>query len=158
AVYGRDELVRAMGNTQEASSVVDKLVEARLLVTAKTLVGPRIEIVHEVLIRAWPQLTTWRAGEGEASAMLEQLRGAVGQWLARNRDRGLLWRGDAWADLARWRGRWPHVELSGDEAAFLAACGREAAVRRRTLRGAATVSAIAIAAVVAVLAGSQMRA
>jgi hypothetical protein len=62
--------------------------------------GASVEIIHESLIAAWPQLQHWAEAGREQAAFLVQLRQAAQQWESRGCPAGLLWRGDA-ADEAR---------------------------------------------------------
>lgn len=158
AAFGRDELIETLGNSSDAAVVLEQLVAARLLVVADAPTGPRVEIVHEILIRAWPQLAVWRAQDVETTQMLDQLRNAARHWLMRGRDHGLLWRGDAWLRLEQWRARQQAVVLSSGETEFVRACEREAVSRRRYIRAAAVAGLLATVGVVVALSWSQMRA
>ena len=158
AAFGRDELIDTLGNSSDAAAVLEQLVATRLLVIADAPTGPRVEIVHEILIRTWPQLAVWRSQDLETTQMLDQLRNATRQWLMRERERGLLWRGDAWLQLARWRARQPAVILSSGETGFVLACEREAVARRRFVRVSVVAGLMAIIMVVAALSMSQLRA
>jgi len=62
--------------------------------------GATVELVHESLIGAWPQLRMWAEASRDEAAFLVQLRQVAQQWEQRGRVQGLLWRGEA-ADEAR---------------------------------------------------------
>lgn len=158
AALGRDELIEALGGSSDAAAVLEQLIGARLLVVADAPTGPRVEIVHEVLIRAWPQLAMWRAQDVEATHLLDELRNAARHWWMRERDRGLLWRGDSWLHLEQWLARQQSIVLSSTEREFIRACDREAVMRRRYVRVLAVAGLLATAGVVAVLSWSSMRA
>src|SRR6185295_8527619 len=98
--------------------VVEKLIAARLLVSAESLTGgEQIELTHEALIGAWPRLVEWRREDAEGARLRDQLRAAARQWDDRKRPSGLLWRGDALAEYRLWRGRHPGA-LTDVERAF----------------------------------------
>jgi energy-coupling factor transporter ATP-binding protein EcfA2 len=121
AVLRRTELVQLIGDGANAQHLVERLLEARLITTAEDIRGQAaIEIVHEALLEAWPQLSEWRRLDLEGARFHEQLRSAARQWDDRGRVRGLLWRGDAVAELQLWRKRRP-VHLTPLEGQFAAA-------------------------------------
>ena len=144
AVLLRADLKQLLGAHAQAEIVIEKLVAARLLVAAEDETGrDTIEIVHEALLAAWPRLVEWRREDAEGARFREQLRAAAAQWEDRGRAKGLLWRGDALADLIRWRAR--HTgPLTTIEAAFADASMRDAARGRRIRRGllAATIAVL----------------
>ncbi len=118
AVLGRDELAQILGGDARAAAVVEKLIAARLLVSADSPTGgEQIEITHETLITAWPRLVTWRREDAEGARLRDQLRVAARQWEDRGRPSGLLWRGDALAEYRLWRARHSGT-LSGVDTAF----------------------------------------
>jgi WD40 repeat protein/serine/threonine protein kinase len=134
AVVARADLRQLLGDGAPADRVIEKLVVARLLVAAENDAGAEtIEIVHEALLSTWPRLVDWRREDVEGARFREQLRAAAEQWHERGRAKGLLWSGDAFTDLTRWRTRHrgPLTEL---EAAFADASEAEAARGRRNRR------------------------
>jgi serine/threonine protein kinase len=103
----------------DVSWLIDQMVDARLLVV-QTLEGGKgttVEIVHESLVHGWPTLRRWLDENQDEAALLDQLRTAARQWAAKNRDPGLLWRGDALAEYQLWRRRYA-PSLLPLEAAF----------------------------------------
>jgi WD40 repeat protein len=106
---------------------------------------------HDAIARDW--VVTHVIAEIETKMrMRDQIRVAANQWHARAPLEGLLWRGDALADLERWIRHTSETGLSDLEAAFVAA-SRRAGRRARWIRR----SLVALAAA-AVLAGIQYRA
>src|SRR6476646_3484406 len=106
AVLRGDELRQLLGGSEHAQREIEALVAARLLVASKNEeAGETIESVHEALLVAWPRLVEWRREDAEGARFREQLRTAARQWDERGRAKGLLWRGDALTDYARWRAR-----------------------------------------------------
>ena len=88
AVREREELLSVfdrghagIGSRKEAEEVLAALVDARLL-TSYERVGEsgtshrQVEIVHESLLAAWPQLVHWQAQDAEGAQIRDQLRQA----------------------------------------------------------------------------------
>jgi hypothetical protein len=102
AVVDLDELQALSPVPGEVRALIDHLVSARLLVSKSDDAGSgaTVELVHESLIGAWPQLKMWAEAGKEEAAFLVQLRQVAQQWESRGRVQGLLWRGEA-ADEAR---------------------------------------------------------
>jgi len=103
AIVDLDELARLSPDPAEIHGLLDLLVAARLLVSKSDEqgAGASVELIHESLISAWPQLRQWADAGREESAFLVQLRQAAQQWDARGCPPGLLWRGEAAADARR---------------------------------------------------------
>jgi hypothetical protein len=119
AIVDRAELSQLAADRGAINSVIDQLIEARLLVSKDDQAqGAAVEIVHESLITAWPQLRQWvDAGRDEAE-FLVRLRQAASQWEAKAYAPGLLWRGEA-ADEARRFSAWIGNALAPRERNFL---------------------------------------
>jgi eukaryotic-like serine/threonine-protein kinase len=143
AIVERRELLALGPGVQ---TVLDRLVEARLIQVAPDQDEPSVEIVHEMLITEWPTLTRWLDAQQAVRGFMNELRQAVRQWLAHDREPESVWRGalaeDAFAIERR------HVlELSRDERAYLDAVRRLWRSARRK-RIAALVSVIAVLALI----------
>ncbi|HEX2689762.1 MAG TPA: serine/threonine-protein kinase, partial [Kofleriaceae bacterium] len=152
AVLEREELLQLLGAEIDADRLIERLIDARLLISLENDRGAGvIEIVHEALIHEWPRLVEWRRQDIEGSRFHEQLRSAARQWQDRGQPRGLLWRGDALAEYKRWRRRHT-VSLTPLEAAFGAASVVEA-TRGRRIRQVIMAVAVAITAVFVVALG-----
>ncbi|HTR56513.1 MAG TPA: hypothetical protein VMJ10_37825, partial [Kofleriaceae bacterium] len=154
AVIARTELVDALGGGTQATNVIESLVQARLVVTTEASTGITIEITHEALLDSWPRLVGWRRDDAENARMRDQLRTSARQWESRDRQRGLLWRGDVLAEYRLWRARY-RGRLTELEEMFTAACLREdarASRRRRGLLAGAFVVLVACSAVLYVFA------
>jgi hypothetical protein len=102
----------------EVPSLIDSLVGSRLLVSSadEQTTGATVEIVHESLINAWPQLKQWMEASRDEAKFLVELRQAAQQWDARGRASGLLWRGEMVAEARRFGSR---MTLGPREYAFL---------------------------------------
>lgn len=164
------ERTRAIATGQELSEiggaekvpverVLDKLVDARLLVVESTRGGgSTVELVHESLIERWPRLSQWLDEADDDVQFRNRLRTAAKEWEAGGHSEGLVWRGDAAAETRRfWKthGAWgeerqgrlagPNIqpsdriaaELNARETAFVQAVleidDRERRFRRRAI-------------------------
>ena len=105
AIVGMDELRELHGNATELQSLVDELVQARLLVVQTGGGAATVEIVHESLIHSWPMLKRWLEESGEDSAFLEQIRTATRQWTQKGQAEDLLWRGELAEEALRFQRR-----------------------------------------------------
>jgi serine/threonine protein kinase len=150
AVRDLDELREIATDRAEMDRLVNHMVESRLLVVQTGGGGAAtVEIVHESLIESWPMLRRWLDESHEDSVFLDQLRAAARQWQGKKRDTGLLWRGEAVDELARfkrrYRGELPEVQKAFMEAVFTQQA-RGARLRRRLLAGAGVVTVGLLAA------------
>jgi WD40 repeat protein len=107
-----------------AHAMVERLIEARLLVADRRSGVDVIEVAHESLLRRWPALTAWLETDVENLKLIEGVDRAAGEW-ARS---GQL---DAWLDhraerleaAERLAGRQDFRErIGGNGLAYLAAC------------------------------------
>jgi hypothetical protein len=113
-IYSRKE------ETQRASAVIERLKEARLVVSGRTGSsyaangdGGYVEPAHDALVRSWGNLLDWKREAERASRpdtngrpsdtdaaktcdlpVQRQLTEAAAEWARRKRDTGLLWTGD----------------------------------------------------------------
>jgi serine/threonine protein kinase len=111
------ELSREVGEVQR---LIDQMVDARLLVV-QTLEGGKgstVEIIHESLVNNWPTLRRWLDENQDDAALIDQLRTAARQWGSKNRDSGLLWRGEMADEAKKFKKRYKGP-LSDTERGFL---------------------------------------
>jgi hypothetical protein len=149
AIVGLDELAEGQADTAELKSVVDELVQARLLVVQTGGGMATVEIVHESLISGWPTLRRWLEESGEDAAFIEQLRQASRTWATKNRPADLLWRGELADEAQRFQRRYKGP-LGEQQKAFLDAVveqlGAAARRRRSVLVGAVAGLSLLVAA------------
>jgi WD40 repeat protein len=117
-VARRDEI------PEGSPAIVERLVEARLLVADQRAGFHVIEAAHESLLRQWPALTVWLDADAADLKLAEEVERAAGEWARNGRlDPWLDHRGDrlraaefliARDDFRR--------RLGGDGAAYLAVC------------------------------------
>ncbi|MCA9670235.1 MAG: hypothetical protein KC503_31790 [Myxococcales bacterium] len=137
----------------DAASALDRLIEARLLVTHPDDDGgePRVELAHEALIDSWATLSRWvRDSENERAVLLE-LEQAAELWRKRGADEDAVWRGAALSDARRAIEGAKVPELV--ERFVAAGEAREARLRgRRRLFGGAVIAVLALGALTATVA------
>ncbi|HND52988.1 MAG TPA: TIR domain-containing protein, partial [Pirellulaceae bacterium] len=107
-------------------AVVQRLVAARLLAASATGADGRltnetvVEVVHEALIRGWPQLMEWIDENRAELRARQQFHDRVKSWRHANGDRDLLYSGSLLRQVAQWA-RDGSLRLSADEDEFLEA-------------------------------------
>jgi WD40 repeat protein/DNA-binding winged helix-turn-helix (wHTH) protein len=145
ATQDREELLSVFEDRQGAWTVLQKLIDARLL----TSTDREVELVHESLLSAWPRLVRWQAQAADGAVLSDQLRHAARAWEERHRSDDLLWLGAAYRDLAQWRDRYARG-LTATEQAFAEASKKHAERtrrRKRIARGSLLAAALAVAAI-----------
>jgi WD40 repeat protein/serine/threonine protein kinase len=114
---------------------------------ALLIAAPSCRQRHDATARDW--VATRVVAEIQTKTrMRDQIRVAARQWQDRARPAGLLWRGDALADLERWMRQTPRAAVLDDlEASFVAASRRAGRRTRwsRRLLAAALVTLVAVA-------------
>ena len=118
----------------DASALIKKLSDERLLVTSKAVTGiaETVEVAHEALIRNWQLLRGWVDADRQFIAWQQDLSATASKWQDGKRSPDLLLRGLPLAQAQDWAKKKPDA-LSDLEREFIAAGAR----RRRRLRGAA---------------------
>jgi hypothetical protein len=136
AIRSMKELAGLAGDEQALDRLVEQLVESRLWVVTADEGDATVEVVHESLITSWPSLRRWLDESHEDSVFIDQLMTAANQWSAKNRDVGLLWRGEMAAELEhfqrRFRDKLP--DLARDFVAAVSQQERRSATRKRRLQ------------------------
>ncbi len=154
------DLHELLAMAPDAQALVDQLVAARLLVmNVDERGGSRtVEVVHESLITAWPQLRQWMDAGREETSWIQSLRQAAQQWESRGRAEGLLWRGATVDEARRMHER--VGSLAPRERAFLDAVFALAnrANRRKRIAITATLVFLGALATVAVIVAFTVRA
>ncbi len=155
AIASMSELREVSSHPEQVEDIADQLVTARLLVvrTDEDSEAAMVEIVHESLIHSWPRLRRWLDENSEDAAFLEQLRTVAKQWKAKERDPGLLWRGEAMQEARRWNDRY-HGKITPLQQEYLRATFALAdrAARNRRLLVAGTMAFLALLVVAAAVA------
>jgi WD40 repeat protein len=147
AVVSRTVLEQATRHPEDAAIVLQRLVDARLLVARESVKGGAaadVELVHEALIGHWERLKTWVEEDRDGRRMLQTLRAAAAEWEQRGRSSDLLWRRGMLSEYRRWRAR-SNEGLTDVEAAFASA---SVAAERRASRVKRTAYAAGLAVAV----------
>jgi hypothetical protein len=136
------------------TGVVDKLVDARLLVsgdsddpgasTSRAGAIQTVEVIHESLARSWPLLVRWRTSSAKDRGLIADLSVAARRYFAQGQRKELLWSGEDARELGKLAER--STALSPEERGFARASVARMTRRRRGVR-------LAISAAVVVLAG-----
>jgi hypothetical protein len=131
-------------SAQGAARVLAALVEARLVIVDTSPVDgtTTVEISHETLLHAWPTLREWLADDVAGQRLRSDLTRAAAAWREHADDAADLYRGVRLLEAERWAAASRGRDLTGDEAAFLAA-GRQAE-QRRSRRARGTVVALSL--------------
>jgi formylglycine-generating enzyme required for sulfatase activity len=138
-------------------AIVERLVEARLLVADRRSDADVVEIAHESLLRQWPELTEWLKADAEDLKVAETVERTAREW-AQN-DGGQEWLDHRGARLraaervamrADFRKRLGELGLS-----YLSACRWQE--RERTLRLAALVGSFAAVVIAGVIAWQHQK-
>jgi hypothetical protein len=110
------------GEEPAAWDVLDRFVAARLV----TADAEAVEIAHEVLVWAWPQLRVWLEVDAGWREQHRRLALAASVWHHTGRDDGGLLRGTQLAVAAEWLAKGRGVELEAVEREFVDASLRQA--------------------------------
>lgn len=136
----------------DAEPVIDRLLERRLVVSTRATERDeaRIELAHEALVTAWPQLARWLDETSEHRTLVLELEQASLQWQRRGKDDDATWGGSALDEAVRRVSEWK-VSLPSASRAFLDAGVRRQQRQRRRRRRivGAVVGTLAVATVVA---------
>jgi HEAT repeat protein len=70
----------AWDDDEDARTLVDALIEARLLVLSEQEGAATIEVAHEALLEKWTALIAWIEQHGDDLRIIEQMRQRAGAW------------------------------------------------------------------------------
>ena len=133
--------------------LLERFIEARLLV-ARDEGGQRVvEVAHEALFRAWDRFVVWLNADREFLLWRERLRNAQAEWQRNAQDASLLLRGPLLLEAQKWdkeRGD----EIDASMRAFIAAsfaASEERRAERRQQRQRLIWAAAGVAVVIATI-------
>jgi ABC-type multidrug transport system fused ATPase/permease subunit len=109
-----DEVLTQADDRAVVERVVRRLVDARLLVTT----GAALDVAHEALIRAWPQLRAWIDEQRAALRFHRRIAEAAQEWQRLHGEDGALFRGALLEEARVWRSQ-HEPDLNPGERAFL---------------------------------------
>ncbi|HEX9189845.1 MAG TPA: winged helix-turn-helix domain-containing protein, partial [Vicinamibacteria bacterium] len=152
-VLEAEELLSAFPERDRAEAVLAQLLDARLLTSYEADGGeagpgrPRVEVVHESLLTAWPRLVRWQTQDADGGQLRDQLRQAARLWHERGRPEDLLWTGASLLDYRAWRARYRGglSALEADFAGNMTALAGRRRRRRRIAVAAALAASLAVA-------------
>ena len=117
--------------------------------------GATVEVAHEALLREWPRLGTWLEGQRDELATRRQLAVAIAEWESADRDVSYLPTGGRLARYSEWAES-TELSLSEIERKYLDDGDdreRRAEDQARLRRRRAGAALVAVASVLAVIAG-----
>ncbi|WP_194924735.1 nSTAND1 domain-containing NTPase [Catenulispora pinisilvae] len=138
---------------QDDQEVLDRFIAARLITTG----DDTVEITHEALLTAWPQLVDWLDGDRDWRRRHHRLKRSAEQWYEADEDPDLLVRGGTlqiareWAEDRDHRGDLGVLDRKFVEASIRHQVQEEVREQRRVGR---RYRFLALLAVVTVIAGS----
>ncbi len=131
-----DELIPAGGDPAVTRRLVQRLADARLVVTGvnETTEQEEVEVAHEALIRYWPRLKAWLDEDRDLLRLREGIRQAAREWQSSpEEERGdrLIHRGSRLEEIEAFV-RVGRLALNEQEQVYVSACieQREAAKRK----------------------------
>jgi WD40 repeat protein len=109
---------------EESRAMVQRLVEARLIVADRRAGVDVVEVAHESLLRQWPALTTWLQADADNLKLIDGIERAASEWTRNGRnDAWLDHRAERLSDAERIAGREDLRKRLGEEGmAYLVAC------------------------------------
>ncbi|MBL8482884.1 MAG: TIR domain-containing protein, partial [Rhodocyclaceae bacterium] len=156
-IDGDGRFVRQAGRWDDFPATVrpllERFVQARLLV-ARDDAGQRVvEVAHEALFRAWDRLVVWLNADRDFLLWRERLRNAQAEWQRNGADASLLLHGPLLGEAQKWdkeRGGELDAALRQFIATSAAARAELDAEQRRRRRRAAGMAAAAVILLLAV--------
>ena len=135
---------------QSARAMVERLIEARLLVVDRRSGTDVVEVAHESLLRQWPALTAWLQADADDLKIVDGIERAAGEWARNGKQDGWLdHRAERLAAAERFAARkdfWQR--LGGEGIAYLDAC--RARVKRLQLISRGAVAAVGVMILLAI--------
>ncbi|OLZ51626.1 hypothetical protein BS329_15275 [Amycolatopsis coloradensis] len=125
--------------------VLNKFVQQRLL----TVDADTVEITHDALMVAWPNLRAWMNRDRRGRVLRQHLEQRAYDWDKRGRHPEDLLQGTFLDDATRWSTRYPG-EVTGIPAEYLSSSQRQ--VRRKKRQRGGVITALAVLAVIAITA------
>ncbi|MDX1510102.1 MAG: BTAD domain-containing putative transcriptional regulator [Nitriliruptorales bacterium] len=156
-----EEVRRDRSGADVVETVIDRMVEARLLTTGTDGSSePVVEVAHEALITGWPRLASWIADAREDLLAHERLAQATNEWVSNDRTPAYLLRGTRLLQHEAWTAA-TTLQLAREERELIVAsrAAEDAEAHAKQRRQRATISIVSATAVVAlVLAGVALAA
>jgi energy-coupling factor transporter ATP-binding protein EcfA2 len=137
-----DEMARSEADRVATIGLVERLADARLVVTSVNAVdgSSEVELAHEAMIEHWERLQQWLSDNRQGLLVLQQVALGAEAWNKHDRDSSYLFQGQRLQQVRRWAYA-NEASLSQPETAFLARCWRQT-VRRRIVMVVACLLAV----------------
>jgi formylglycine-generating enzyme required for sulfatase activity len=118
---------------QGAGAIVERLIEARLLVADRRSGTDVVEVAHESLLRQWPALTAWLQTDADDLKLVDAIERAAKEWARNGKQDGWLdHRAERLSAALRVVARPDFSKRIHDEgAAYLAACESKEQTERK---------------------------
>lgn len=84
--------------------LLERFVQARLLVSRSDNAERIVEVAHEALFRSWERLVAWLNADREFLLWCQRLRVDIAEWERNTHDESMLLRGPVLAEAERWLG------------------------------------------------------
>jgi WD40 repeat protein len=124
--------------------LLERFVQARLLIAGSHHGVRTLEVAHEALFRVWRRLNRWLEANREALRIREALRRAADDWDAAGRPTELLVHRGNRLDAAQALTKTASFTLDAAETRYLNACRRRERMRRGTIAAAWLVLLLAV--------------
>ena len=87
---------------EDVRNLLERFVQARLLVSRTEGAERILEVAHEALFRSWDRLVAWLNADREFLLWRQRLRGDIAEWERNKHDENTLLRGPVLAEAGRW--------------------------------------------------------
>lgn len=136
-----DDLIYTNAQKETVASVVEKLVEARLIVKGRNYIEP----AHDALVRAWKLLHDWTFSVGKDKLILGTKLNIVATEFALTGDNGLLWNNNPNLPVLLKEVNEPQHWFNAKEISFINQSYRKKVNNRRLLFGTTSLVIISLA-------------
>lgn len=157
-----EEFITSQDEKDSVEAVVHKLAHERMLTTdSDEQLSVWVDLSHEALIHTWPRLRDWIDENREAIRVHHKLTESAIEWETRNRDEGVLYRGQRLVEITEWL-KGNDRTLNDREREFIDASTRvhdreQKANLRFQARKRAAIAGLAVFLILAVVAGFTVR-
>lgn len=98
-----EEFITRQDERASVEAVVHRLAHERMITTdSDEQLSVWVDLSHEALIHTWPRLQDWIEQNREAIRIHHKLTEAAIEWESRNRDEGVLYRGQRLVEITEW--------------------------------------------------------
>jgi len=98
----------------DAHPLLERFVQARLLVSRTEAAEPVLEVAHESIFRSWDRLVAWLNADREFLLWRQRLQDEMAEWVRTERHETTLLRGPLLGEAERWLQDRPEDLLDGE--------------------------------------------